>query len=177
MCVRGIMAKKSGRTWHTWRDVEKTEETQKERGRLETQWVSSNHSSVLHDRCRDGPHVAEELSGLAGVERLDLVRDPVVSLGDGERRVMVSNWSWWHQNTTEVKYGLISSAKESLCFYSQCHSVCKQDRSKHWILIKLCRSVAQGRANAPLDLGLHPPRCPKSTQWPISHILTKSITT
>lgn len=74
------------------RDVEKTDETQKERGRLETQGVSSNHSSVLHDCCRDGPHVAEELSGLAGVERLDLVRDPVVSLGDGERRrAMVSN--------------------------------------------------------------------------------------
>ncbi len=48
--------------------------------RLETQRVRGHRAAVLHHRCRDGPHVLEELSGLAGAQRLDVSHDPVVGL-------------------------------------------------------------------------------------------------
>lgn len=48
--------------------------------RLETQWVSRHHASILHHGCRDGPQVLEDLPGLAGAQSLDVTHDPVVGL-------------------------------------------------------------------------------------------------
>lgn len=50
--------------------------------RLETQRVRSHHSSVLHHARRDGPHVLEEMSGLARAQILDVSHDPLVGLRD-----------------------------------------------------------------------------------------------
>lgn len=59
--------------------------------RLETQRVRGHHAAVLHHGCRDGPHVLEELPGLAGAQRLDVSHDPVIGLRSEEKIKLSSN--------------------------------------------------------------------------------------
>lgn len=49
--------------------------------RSETQWVRRHHPAILHHGCRDGPHVLEELPGVAGAQSCDVSHDPVMGLG------------------------------------------------------------------------------------------------
>lgn len=64
-------------TWLEWRKKNQNMETPV---RSEAQRVRGDHAPLLHHGCRDGPQVLEELSGLTGVQSLDVSHDPVVGL-------------------------------------------------------------------------------------------------
>lgn len=67
-------------TWLEWKKNQNMETPV----RSEAQRVRGDHAPLLHHGCRDGPQVLEELSGLTGVQSLDVSHDPVVGLRSEE---------------------------------------------------------------------------------------------